>query len=326
MPSKKKVGGGGGRGRPKKPKKTKNKTIKKKKPKKKSKKKCYGGKKNKTKKSQQLPAAMATVSPVKRSKKSGVGRPKKKRVTKGKPRTWNGSSTTAAARRPTAVMGRIYFGGGGGRFGGGFVAQEVGGGANTIVRRVRTSCNPFSSSVLRSTNQIPVNYGVRSYRGIKGGGIGAVFSTIVRTLVPIFKGLFRVGSSMAKSPVGQIVKQEAIRSGLNAGIGVVGDALRGRNVAQSAKARVKEQARKLPGNIQRAVSRPTPTRAAKTPSVNTTRPPSSSAARGKNVRVATAKRQAPKLKTSGLKFSKMKTSGLKLSKLAKKTRDLFSNN
>lgn len=157
--------------------------------------------------------------------------------------------------RPTAVTGRIYYGGGGGRTA---TALQVGHGV--VNQRIRTSCNPlFHSSpgtFVRSTSAVPSNYGVRQCRNMKGGAAGAIFSTIIRTLVPVFKGLFKIGTSVAKSPVGQIIKQEAIRSGVATGIGVVGDALRGRNLEQSAKTRIKEQTRKLPDNIDRAISQP----------------------------------------------------------------------
>lgn len=186
----------------------------------------------------------------------------------------------ASATVPQPVLGRIYFGsgvwggGGGGKDGGN--ERQVGADRATSDARanrsiMRTTCNPkfrfssdyhprrsiqgphspFSPPSLSSSSPASAS----SYQHMKGGAIGAIFSSIFRTLVPVFKGLFRVGSTAMKSPVGQTIKQETIKSGLNAGINVVGDALRGKNVLESGKARIKEQAAQLPSNIERAMKK-----------------------------------------------------------------------
>ena len=196
--------------------------------------------------------------------------------------------------RPTALRGRIYYGsgmwgGGGGGGGGGDIKLQVGGGGGAATAAaatsssssssspIRTSCNPHSASsypwagtssqpsMRQSFSRVAapwldpatVSYDATN-SGIYGAGVGAVFSTILKTLVPVFKGVFRVGSAVAKSPVGQAIKKEVVRSGLNAGINVVGDALKGKNLLRSARARVSQQAKKLPSNIEKAVAKVPP--------------------------------------------------------------------
>ena len=201
--------------------------------------------------------------------------------------TSTSSATTSKKRRlsatvPQPVLGRIYFGsgvwggGGGGKDGGN--ERQVGeerAASNTRVNPsiMRTTCNPkFRSSSdyyprrmlqgFRSPfsppSLTPSSPSLANFRQMKGGGIGAVFASIFKTLVPVFKGLFRAGSAAIKTPMGQAIKQETIKSGLNAGINVVGDALRGKNVLASSKNRIKEQAAQLPSNIERAVKKNQP--------------------------------------------------------------------
>ena len=216
---------------------------------------------------------------VKKSKGKRSGR---KKLIEAAARIPSGVSTIpprgprCPAPRLTAYQGRIYYGSG--LWGGGGEGQrQVGGGDGTTFASaapVRTTCNPNSDippGPVLGHRAPATRYSDSSYDYYGGGwghdnnedglyygsGLGAVFSSIFRTLVPVFKGVFRIGSAVAKSPAGQAIKKEVIKSGLNAGISVVGDALRGRNVLQSAKDRVKQQAEKLPSNVEKAVVKAT---------------------------------------------------------------------
>jgi len=207
----------------------------------------------------------------KNKKPSGVVKSQKKSAAAVVVR--NFGKFSAKKSQPQPVLGKIYFGSGRGWGGGGGVMSQVGDINNPTMQ---WTCNPLfrmspSGYPRRSSQRLMAQYLSKNERNVgemKGGGVGAVFSSIFRTLVPVFKGIFRVGSAVAKSPVGQAIKNEAIKSGLNAGINVVGDALRGRNVLQAAKNRVTQQAIKLPTNIERAVTK---TGSKKPTAVSTTR-------------------------------------------------------
>ena len=196
-------------------------------------------------------AAKVQMTPVALVKQTKPRRPKKKksgrRAKRSKISTSSPSVVRIASRaRPSPVMGRIYFGSGG--FGGGglvYGSEQVGGGYNNVIR---TSTNPDFQTIATADYLTRTGYGSMS-----GAGIGTVFSTVFKTLLPVFKGLLKVGSTVAKSPAGQAIKNEIIKSGLKTGIGVVGDALRGANIKKSAKSHVVEQVKQFPGNVSRAV-------------------------------------------------------------------------
>lgn len=183
-------------------------------------------------------------SPAKKKKKG------KKKKGKKKANTTVGFAAAptvkfASRARPSPVMGRIYFGSG---FGGGglvYGGEQVGGGYSNLIR---TSTNPDFPSTASGDYLTRAGYGSMS-----GAGIGAVFSSVFKTIIPIFKGLLKAGTVVAKSPVGQAIKNEIVKSGLKTGIGVVGDALRGENIKKSAKSRVVEQVRQFPGNVKEAL-------------------------------------------------------------------------
>ncbi len=208
-----------------------------------------GGKKGKKKETtalQMTPVALINQTTAK-SLKSKKGKPRKKGKAKTKVSSKGPKTVTFTSRvRPSPVMGRIYFGSG---FGGGgliYGSEQVGDNYNNVIR---TSTNPdFYPSAATGDYLTRTGYG-----SMTGAGIGTVFSTVFKTLLPVFKGLLKVGSTVAKSPAGQAIKNEIIKSGLKTGIGVVGDALRGANIKKSAKSHVVEQVKQFPTNVSRAV-------------------------------------------------------------------------
>ena len=204
-----------------------------------------GGRRGKKKIASATRVQMTPVALVKQTKPRKPKK-KKKRRSKSVTNTSQPSVVKITSRaRPSPVMGRIYFGSG---FGGGglvYGSEQVGGGYNNVIR---TSTNPDFQSLAAGDYLTRTGYGSMS-----GAGIGAVFSTVFKTLLPVFKGLLKVGSTVAKSPAGQAIKNEIIKSGLKTGIGVVGDALRGANIKKSAKSHVVEQVKQFPGNVSRAV-------------------------------------------------------------------------
>lgn len=229
-----------------------------------------GGKKGKKKKEtsalQMTPVALINQTTA-QPPKSKKGKTKKKGKAKTKVSSAGPKTVTITSRvRPSPVMGRIYFGSG---FGGGglvYGSEQVGDGYNTVIR---TSTNPdFYQSTATGDYLTRTGYG-----SMTGAGIGTVFSTVFKTLLPVFKGLLKVGSTVAKSPAGQAIKNEIIKSGLKTGIGVVGDALRGANIKKSAKSHVVEQVKQFPANVSRAVLKVATNKSQKRPM--TDKPPKS---------------------------------------------------
>ena len=103
----------------------------------------------------------------------------------------------------------------------------------------------FQSSKDYMRGHYPVVYG--SY-GRRGAGIGSIFSSLFSRLVPIVKTALGVGRRALASQAGQQIAKAAKRSAMQAGLSVVGDALRGDNVAESAKREI-AKARKTMGRV-----------------------------------------------------------------------------
>ena len=85
---------------------------------------------------------------------------------------------------------------------------------------------------------------------MRGSGIGGIFSSIFRTLVPIAKTIFGIGKRAASSPVGQQVLKAAKRSAVKAGLDIAQDALAGENVGKSIKKRAKQAGNQLLEDIE----------------------------------------------------------------------------
>ena len=75
---------------------------------------------------------------------------------------------------------------------------------------------------------------------MRGSGIGSIFSNIFRGLIPLAKGLFKVGRKVAASDGGQRILKAAKQSAINAGIDIAHDALQGENIKQSALKNMKQ--------------------------------------------------------------------------------------
>jgi hypothetical protein len=97
---------------------------------------------------------------------------------------------------------------------------------------------------------------------IRGRGIGSIFGRIFSSVVPIVRGALGIGSKIAKSKVGQELAKEVKKSATQAGVNVVSDALKGRNILQSSKEAL-SQASKNVGNKLEELTNPAPLRVEK---------------------------------------------------------------
>lgn len=70
---------------------------------------------------------------------------------------------------------------------------------------------------------------------IRGRGIASLFGRIFSSVVPLVKGALNIGKKVAKSQVGRSLAKEVKRSATQAGINVVSDALKGKNILESSK-------------------------------------------------------------------------------------------
>jgi hypothetical protein len=70
---------------------------------------------------------------------------------------------------------------------------------------------------------------------VRGTGIASIFGRIFSTVVPFVRGALRLGSRAAKSKVGRSLAKEMKRSATQAGVSVVSDALKGKNIIDSSK-------------------------------------------------------------------------------------------
>ena len=89
------------------------------------------------------------------------------------------------------------------------------------------------------------------------GGIGRLFASIFRGMLPLGKKLLRVGARAARSELGReavrTVSQSAKKAALRAGISVVSDGLRGKNIVQSVKKHAKRAGSELKSELGEAV-------------------------------------------------------------------------
>jgi hypothetical protein len=75
---------------------------------------------------------------------------------------------------------------------------------------------------------------------LRGSGIGSIFSSIYRSLIPIASKVFRFGSNIVQSKAGQKVLKAAKRSATKAGLQAAHDALQGENIGKTLKKRGKQ--------------------------------------------------------------------------------------
>lgn len=90
----------------------------------------------------------------------------------------------------------------------------------------------------------------------KGTGLSSIFTTLIKGLRPLFKGAFRFGKKIIKTPSAKKlfrnVKKEALRGGFN----VVGDTLRGENIAKSTKKNLSTIRKKTAKSIENLLDQP----------------------------------------------------------------------
>ena len=82
-------------------------------------------------------------------------------------------------------------------------------------------------------------------------GLGTIFSTIYRGLLPLAKGAVELGVRGAKSGVGKKVLRAAKRSALDAGLDITNEALRGENIGRAVKSRLSTVGNDFVSNVGR---------------------------------------------------------------------------
>ena len=89
----------------------------------------------------------------------------------------------------------------------------------------------------------------------RGSGVGSIFSSIFRGLIPLARGLFSVGKTIAKSDTGQKVLKAAKRTALDTGLDLAHDTLSGKKKFKEAvKSRLnfKQLASKFDDNVKKS--------------------------------------------------------------------------
>lgn len=89
----------------------------------------------------------------------------------------------------------------------------------------------------------------------RGSGIGSIFSSIFRGLVPIAKNIFSVGKQFAKSDTGQKIIKAAKRTAIDTGLDLAHDTLSGeKKLKQAIKSRLnlKQLASKFDDNVKKS--------------------------------------------------------------------------
>ena len=84
---------------------------------------------------------------------------------------------------------------------------------------------------------------------MRGSGVGAIFSSIFRNLIPIASSVFGLGKQVLETKAGQKVLQAVKRPALQAGLDIASDALEGENVLKSIKKRGKQAGAKVVENV-----------------------------------------------------------------------------
>ena len=89
----------------------------------------------------------------------------------------------------------------------------------------------------------------------RGSGIGSIFSSIFRGLVPLARNIFSVGKQFAKSDTGQKIIKAAKRTALDTGLDLAHDTLSGeKKLKQAIKSRLnlKQLASKFDDNVKKS--------------------------------------------------------------------------
>ena len=130
---------------------------------------------------------------------------------------------------PSPYRGQIYFGGG---------------------SSYPTSLHRIGGRYERGGSR---NVGFGHYE-LRGAGIGSVFTNVLRGVVPIFRNLFRTGAKVSRGKIAKKALAAAKKTGMKAGIKIVGDALKGENVIKSAKKRSKQAAQEMGDALAKSVT------------------------------------------------------------------------
>ena len=89
---------------------------------------------------------------------------------------------------------------------------------------------------------------------MRGSGIGSIFSTIYRGLIPLAKNVLNTGMRFAKSKTGKKILKTAKRTALDAGLNIANDALQGENIKESVQKRMRTAGDELVDGIQQATT------------------------------------------------------------------------
>lgn len=84
---------------------------------------------------------------------------------------------------------------------------------------------------------------------MRGSGVGSIFSTIFRRLIPIASNMFGFGKQVLQTKTGQKVLQAVKRPALQAGLDIARDALDGENVVKSIKKRGRQAGQQAMENV-----------------------------------------------------------------------------
>jgi hypothetical protein len=110
-------------------------------------------------------------------------------------------------------------------------------------------------------------YPYDQYR-MRGAGLGSIFSSLFSSVVPLFKSAFRIGTKVLKSPAAKTLARQAKKQAIRSSLNIVGDALSGKNVKESAKRELESTKQTVAKAVKRAAST-----GSLLPSTTTLRPP-----------------------------------------------------
>jgi len=90
---------------------------------------------------------------------------------------------------------------------------------------------------------------------MRGSGVGSIFSSIFRTLIPIASTMFGMGKQVLETKTGQKVLEAVRKPALQAGLDIAKDALDGENVVKAIKRHGKKAGKAAFANATRGSGR-----------------------------------------------------------------------
>ncbi len=74
----------------------------------------------------------------------------------------------------------------------------------------------------------------------RGAGVGSIFTSLYSSLIPIVKGIVKIGTKAARSDLGKAVLKDVKRTATQAGLEATGQILQGENVLKASKTALKD--------------------------------------------------------------------------------------